>query len=172
MCGLHDFYHKAASETRWRESDAVLRAWREGGSVGRTPARYLGIRSAQVYQRRWPKGIFDFLAIPAGLMYGVAPMLYAQLCHLHTDRLTYTVSAKSKTVVLATPFNGEAELRLSVDANGGARRSLDMGRGRISVEIGRRSIDERGMDRFYRPERNLGHAKQDSRAPLLPHHHP
>lgn len=62
----------------------------------------------------------------AGLLYGIAPLLYAQLCHLVTNRLTYTVSAKSKTIVVvpsgvstilssATPRRSAERVRASME---------------------------------------------------------
>ncbi|PWN43299.1 hypothetical protein IE81DRAFT_322599 [Ceraceosorus guamensis] len=166
----HDYYHRAASQTRWLESEQVIRAWRERGSQGPVPARYLGTRPGQTFARKWPRGFLDFLAFPAAILYGVAPMLYAQLCHLHTNKLTYTVSGKSKsTVVIATPFVAEAEVRVSSDIRG-SRASMDTARTiRQSIEIGRISVDEHGMDRYYRPERSLLKSG-DRQDPLMARH--
>jgi hypothetical protein len=34
--------------------------------------------------------------MPAGIVYGIIPILHAQFMHLFTDRLVYTVSFKPK----------------------------------------------------------------------------
>lgn len=54
----------------------------------------LGIPPAPHSVRRIPWCFLDYLAVPGGLVFGVAPLLYAQVCHLWTDRLAYKVSAK------------------------------------------------------------------------------
>lgn len=119
MCTIHDFYHAEAAKARWARSDAVLASWRAAGSLGQVPTRYLGIRAHQLAERRWPRALLDYTAIPAGLLYGILPLLYAQLHHLTTNKMTYVVSAKGKNVVF--PVSDEV-LRRSVDA----RRSLDI----------------------------------------------
>ena len=54
----------------------------------------LGIPPAPHSVRKMPWCFFDYLAVPGGLVFGVAPLIYAQVCHLWTDRLAYKVSAK------------------------------------------------------------------------------
>jgi len=54
----------------------------------------LGIPPAPHCVRKMPWSFFDYLAVPGGLVFGVAPLIYAQVCHLWTDRLAYKVSAK------------------------------------------------------------------------------
>jgi len=54
----------------------------------------LGIPPCPHSVRRIPWCFFDYVAVPGGLVFGVAPLLYAQVCHLWTDRLAYKVSAK------------------------------------------------------------------------------
>lgn len=54
----------------------------------------LGIPPAPHSVRKVPWCFLDYLAVPGGLVFGVAPLLYAQVCHLWTDRLAYKVSAK------------------------------------------------------------------------------
>jgi len=58
---------------------------------------HLGIPPAPHSVRRIPWCFLDYAAVPGGLVFGVAPLLYAQVCHLWTDRLAYKVSAKPQT---------------------------------------------------------------------------
>jgi hypothetical protein len=38
----------------------------------------------------------SYLALPAGIVYGIVPLLQAQFMQLFTDRIVYTVSFKPK----------------------------------------------------------------------------
>ena len=45
--------------------------------------------------RRWRENWTDYIALPVnGVLFGTAPAVVANMCHLWTDRLVYTVSAK------------------------------------------------------------------------------
>jgi len=54
----------------------------------------LGIRPSPFSRRNLPWCLFDYIAIPAALFFGVAPLIYAQVCQIWTDRLVYRVSGK------------------------------------------------------------------------------
>lgn len=123
MCVIHDFYHYEAAVLRWKRSEQALFEWQVEGSGEPVCTRYLGIRSQQLAKRKWPSALLDYCAIPAGLLYGILPLLYAQLQHLVTNRMTYVVSAKGKNVVLPVT---EETLRRSLDVN---RASIDAARG-------------------------------------------
>jgi hypothetical protein len=56
----------------------------------------LGIPPRPRSDRRLPWCWLDYLAMPGSLIFGVGPLLYAQVCHLWTDRLAYKVSAKPR----------------------------------------------------------------------------
>lgn len=139
MCIFHDYYHAEACTGRWKRSEEALAAWRATGSAGPVPTSYIGIRSKSVSPRKWPKALLTYTAVPAGLLYGILPLLYAQLHHLTTNKMTYVVSAKGKNVVF--PVTDEA-LRTSLDL----RRSLDVvatagaPRGRSSLHLARSRI--------------------------------
>jgi hypothetical protein len=55
----------------------------------------LGIRPSPFSRRNLPWCLFDYIAIPAALFFGVAPLIYAQVCQIWTDRLVYRVSGKA-----------------------------------------------------------------------------
>lgn len=142
MCAIHDCYHHVAATVRWQASDNILKEFRRQGpsmtrdsplaAITQTPPRYLGQRPHQNCKRRWPAALLDFAAIPAGLLYGIAPLLWAQLNHVVTNKLTYTVSAKSKTVVVVPGARG-----LQAVASATPRRSFE--RVRASMEMTRMS---------------------------------
>lgn len=54
----------------------------------------LGIAPYPHQARRMPWSFLDFLAVPGAFLFGGPPLLYAQICHIWTDRLAYKVSAK------------------------------------------------------------------------------
>lgn len=139
MCLIHDLYHTEACTRRWKRSEAALAAWKANGSVGDMPKGYLGIRAHQKAERRWPQALLDYSAIPAGLLYGILPLLYAQLHHLTTNKMTYVVSAKGKNVVIPVT---EETLRQSIDlatassahaGSAAARSSLHLARSRVGM---------------------------------------
>ncbi|PWN32208.1 uncharacterized protein FA14DRAFT_127241 [Meira miltonrushii] len=119
MCIFHDCYHAAATR-RWASSDQLY-----------LPSRYLGTRPYQNFARAWPAALLDFCAVPAAIMYGLAPLLWAQMNHVFTNKLTYTVSAKSKSIVIVPTIHG-------------SRASLDRIRGQ-SVELSRLMTDEKSV---------------------------
>lgn len=125
QCVLHDFYHQEAATLRWTRSDLILAEWKNSGSQGPLPIGYLGLRGRAHAERKWPRALLDFTAIPAGLLYGVLPLLYAQLHHLISNRMNYVVSAKGRNVVI--PVSTEV-LRRSMELSGVARRSLNRSR--------------------------------------------
>lgn len=133
MCVIHDFYHAEACTHRWCRSEAALSAWYTRGGSG-MPAGYLGIRAHQVSARKWPRALFDYTAIPAGLLYGIFPLLYSQLRHLVTNKLTYVVSAKGKNVVI--PLTTEF-LRQSMDLAARAQSTGQAATARSSVNLAR-----------------------------------
>lgn len=157
MCILHDYYHQEAASLRWVRSDAVLAQWQREGSSGPMPARYLGRRATQVSHRKWPMALLDYAAIPAGLLYGVLPLLYAQLHHLTTNKMNYVVSAKGKKVVV--PVTTEV-LRRSMDAS---RNSA--GLPRSSLTLSRRGGGETAVSGTWtrgRGKAGSGMAPRDS----------
>ncbi|KZP01101.1 hypothetical protein CALVIDRAFT_474773, partial [Calocera viscosa TUFC12733] len=108
MVLMHDLYHREAAGVRWDASARASASYcipgepEEEEKLGGTddeaalnfPPRYLGIRPHQTSRRRLPFCMLDFLAIPCGLAFGVAPLIVAQFRHIWTNKLTYTVSAK------------------------------------------------------------------------------
>ena len=54
----------------------------------------LGLRPSPFSRRNLPWCLVDYIAIPAALFFGVAPLIYAQVCQIWTDRLVYRVSGK------------------------------------------------------------------------------
>ncbi|CAO1635807.1 unnamed protein product [Sympodiomycopsis kandeliae] len=114
MCVMNDFYHHEAAVLRWERSEDALLRWQIEGNGEPMAGRYLGIRAKQLAKRQWPLALIDYSAIPAGLLYGILPLLYAQLQHLITNRMTYVVSTKGKNVVM--PVTQET-LRRSMDAS-------------------------------------------------------
>ncbi|EJU00733.1 hypothetical protein DACRYDRAFT_100772 [Dacryopinax primogenitus] len=109
MVLMHDFYHREAAGKRW---DASARASASYAIPGEEldeeekiassseeaalsfPPQYLGIRPHQTSRRHLPWCMLDFVAIPCGLAFGVAPLIVAQFRHVWTNKLMYTVSAK------------------------------------------------------------------------------
>lgn len=148
MCIFHDCYHAAATR-RWSNSDQLYREWSfaqrnnhhqydqrlspygppPSQHQRKVPSRYLGTRPYQNFARAWPAALLDFCAVPAAIMYGLAPLLWAQMNHVFTNKLTYTVSAKSKSIVIVPTIHG-------------SRASLDRIRGQ-SVELTRLMTDEK-----------------------------
>jgi hypothetical protein len=101
-CIFHDYYHHQGTTVRWgnsalAEAGALIKRDDkdiEGDAAVPFNSRYLGIRPTQTSSREWPGALLDFLAIPAAVVIGLVPLVYAQFRHLWTDRLTYVVSAK------------------------------------------------------------------------------
>lgn len=122
MCIINDFYHQEAAVLRWKRSEHALLQWQLEGNGEPMSGRYLGIRAHQLAKRQWPLALIDYSAIPAGLLYGILPLLYAQIQHLVTNRMTYVVSAKGKNVVVPV---SEETLRRSMDVT---RNSLNLAR--------------------------------------------
>jgi len=54
----------------------------------------LGLRPSPFSERLLPRSLYEYVAMPGGLIFGAIPLLYSHFCHLWTDKLTYTVSAK------------------------------------------------------------------------------
>jgi len=67
----------------------------------------LGIRPSPFSRRNLPWCLFDYAAIPAALFFGVAPLIYAQVCQIWTDRLVYRVSGKPQVPTSAASKEGE-----------------------------------------------------------------
>ncbi|KAK0527312.1 hypothetical protein OC835_005016 [Tilletia horrida] len=135
MCAAHDFYHRAGAYTRWQESNTIFSRWQQGSirtPDGKPPARYLGMEPLQRFQRKWPRALLDFVAVPSALLYGVFPMIYAQTRHLWTVKLTYVVSAKGKGVIVA-PQTADAVAAVNADAC--VRQSMDATRSRPSEDV-------------------------------------
>lgn len=152
MCVINDFYHHEAAVLRWERSEDALLQWQLEGNGQRMSGRYLGIRAKQLAKRKWPMALFDYSAIPAGLLYGILPLLYAQIQHLVTNRMTYVVSAKGKNLVVPVT---EETLRRSVDVS---RNSMSMGREtRNSFNLGR---DDRRQQHVSRDRRNVNDAEK------------
>lgn len=66
----------------------------------------LGIRPSPFSRRNLPWCLFDYIAIPAALFFGVAPLLYAQVRQIWTDRLVYRVSGKPQVAGVALKEGG------------------------------------------------------------------
>jgi hypothetical protein len=79
MFMFYDRYHQQAAKYRWQ-----------------VPGGRLGVQSSDRSYRSFPFAMFDYFAMPAGIVYGIIPILHAQFMHLFTDRLVYTVSFKPK----------------------------------------------------------------------------
>lgn len=157
MCVINDFYHHEAAVLRWERSEDALLQWQLEGNGQRMSGRYLGIRAKQLAKRKWPAALFDYSAIPAGLLYGILPLLYAQIQHLVTNRMTYVVSAKGKNLVVPVT---EETLRRSIDAS---RNSVSLGRDtRNSFNIGRESRNSLNIGREDRRQQHQ-HASRDRR---------
>jgi len=54
----------------------------------------LGLRPSPFSERKLPRSLYEYVAMPGGLIFGAIPLLYSHFWHLFTDRLAYTVSAK------------------------------------------------------------------------------
>ena len=76
---MYDRYHQQTVYGRWQVS------------AGR-----LGVQSSDRSERLAPTSMLDFAAMPAGVIFGIVPILHAQFMHLFTDRLVYSVSFKPK----------------------------------------------------------------------------
>ena len=66
----------------------------------------LGIRPSPFSRRNLPWCLVDYIAIPAALFFGVAPLIYAQVCQIWTDRLVYRVSGKPQVSTGAASKEG------------------------------------------------------------------
>jgi len=62
----------------------------------------LGLRPSPFYERKLPHSLYEYVSMPGGLLFGAIPLLYSQFCHLWTDKLAYTVSAKPSVAPAAT----------------------------------------------------------------------
>jgi hypothetical protein len=98
----HDRYHMEACKRWSRPSSAsksapvdekAIEALGRESSAGFDPMD-LGLRPSQVSERKLPHSMYEYVSMPGGLLFGAIPLLYSQFCHLWTDKLTYTVSAK------------------------------------------------------------------------------
>jgi hypothetical protein len=67
----------------------------------------LGIRPSPFSRRDLPWCLFDYIAIPAALFFGVVPLIYAQVCQIWTDRLVYRVSGKPQVSTSGASKEGE-----------------------------------------------------------------
>ena len=76
---IYDRYHQQSARYRWQVSNGRL-----------------GVQSSDRSERPFPFAMIDYLGMPAGIVYGIIPILHAQFMHLFTDRLVYTVSFKPK----------------------------------------------------------------------------
>ena len=154
---FYDMYHHVCGNERWRQSEnirqIVLRERNRQGAVTSAdrpadmPARYLGIRPSQTYERKWPMALIDLLAFPSALFYGIAPLIWAQLNHLATNKLTYTVSAKGKGLVVSTRL-AEGE---SVEV-GGRRWSVERHRIAASRQELAVAVPHNHMELGYLPK--------------------
>lgn len=79
MFAMYDRYHQTCVGYRWK-----------------LPGGRLGVQSADRSLRPFPVACFDWFALPAGVVYGIVPLLQAQFMQLFTDRIVYTVSFKPK----------------------------------------------------------------------------
>ncbi|RXK36761.1 hypothetical protein M231_05996 [Tremella mesenterica] len=70
----------------------VLHRWTTPGASER-----LGQQSSSRSYRKFPLSLLDFFGFPAGIIFGVIPLLHAQTLHLFTNRLTYKVSFKPQS---------------------------------------------------------------------------
>lgn len=121
----------------------ALAAWRATRSVGPVPTSHVGIRSKSVSSRKSPKALLTYIAVAAGLLYGVLPLLYAPLHHLTTNEMTYVVSARGENVVFAvidevlqTSLNLRRSLGVATTGAPRERSSLHLARSRIFTPVG------------------------------------
>lgn len=102
----HDRYHQEACK-RWtrvhpnaqlREKgtgmdEKMLESMGTDHSAGFDP-HDLGLRPTPFSERKLPRSLYEYVSMPGGLIFGAIPLLYSHVCHLWTNKLTYTVSAK------------------------------------------------------------------------------
>ncbi|KAJ1556691.1 hypothetical protein HK405_002123, partial [Cladochytrium tenue] len=92
---LQDPTYNPAVRERARDIAASLKVVIPAAEVAFGKVQHLGLRPSLAYARRFPTCVFDWLAVPiAGLLFYVIPQFDAQLSHLFTNALVYTVAAK------------------------------------------------------------------------------
>lgn len=74
-----DRFHNYAAVGRWK--DVACQEPRFNGQTGVSLCR-LGVRAGEVSVRKYPFSCLDWLCIPLGLIYGLIPMVHAQLIHV------------------------------------------------------------------------------------------
>ncbi|WOO84690.1 uncharacterized protein LOC62_06G008207 [Vanrija pseudolonga] len=96
MIIVFDRYHQQAALHRWQFADRL----------GAQP-------SARSY-RPFPRAVFDVLALPGGILFGVIPAFHAQIMHLITIKLKYTVSFKPTVKGLPRPATSARDVEKSI----------------------------------------------------------
>lgn len=77
---FHTKFHQAATVSRWNNAGCEK----------------LGMRPSSRATRPLPWAMFEILALPGAVIFGIIPLLHAQCLHLFTRELAYTVSLKSR----------------------------------------------------------------------------
>ncbi|KAG8833719.1 hypothetical protein FRC17_010182 [Serendipita sp. 399] len=104
----HDRYHMEACK-RWtrqnpsasKDSEKNIETFGADTSAGFDPFD-LGLRPSPFSERKLPTCLYEYVAMPGGLVFGAIPLLYSQFCHLWTNKLAYTVSAKPTVAPVTT----------------------------------------------------------------------
>lgn len=66
-------------------------------SLPAPPGAHLGLQPASRSYRPFPTSLFDYVFVPFGILFGIIPLLQAQIFQIFTDRLTYKVSLKPQS---------------------------------------------------------------------------
>ena len=110
----HDRYHQEACKRWSRQAEAANNMPPPSATDEKTIETYgadttagfdpldLGLRPSPYSERRLPGSLYEYVSMPGGLLFGAIPLLYSQFCHLWTDQLAYTVSAKPSVNPVAT----------------------------------------------------------------------
>ncbi|KDN41059.1 hypothetical protein K437DRAFT_180340 [Tilletiaria anomala UBC 951] len=161
MFVLHDLYHHACTTERWRQSEnvrqIVLRERHRQGAVTSAdnpadmPARYLGIRPSQTCERKWPIALLDFASFPAAIVYAAGPLLWAQLNHLATNKLTYTVSAKGKGLVVSTRLPAGESVQLHGRKWSVEHHRIASSKQELAVAVPHREREHMGIEYLPKP---------------------
>jgi hypothetical protein len=109
----HDRYHEEACKRWSRQAEAAqkvpasatdektMESLGADANAGFDPMN-LGLRPSPFSERKLPHSLYEYVSMPGGLLFGAIPLLYSQFCHLWTDKLAYTVSAKPSVAPAVT----------------------------------------------------------------------
>ncbi|KAG8843226.1 hypothetical protein FRB91_003516 [Serendipita sp. 411] len=99
----HDRYHMEACQRWTRQNPTVASKSSEkeknietfgADNIADFDPFDLGLRPSIFSERKLPGCLYEYVAMPGGLIFGAIPLLYSHFWHLWTDKLAYTVSAK------------------------------------------------------------------------------